>query len=92
MTARRKTIELQPEDDAFVARMVDRGEYRSADEVVSAALQAMKERDEDFERMVRKEVLPVLDHLLAHPETALSADEVFGKIRARHEARVARRK
>ncbi len=92
MTSRPKTIELQPEDDAFVMRKVDLGEYRSADEVVSAGIQALREREESFERMVRKEVLPVLDNLLAHPETALSADEVFGKIRARHDARITHKK
>lgn len=87
MTARRKTIELRPEDQAFVARMVDRGEYGSADEVVSAALQAMKERNEDFERMVRKEVLPALDHLLARPETARTSEQVMARIREHHQRR-----
>lgn len=87
MTARRKTVELLPEDDAFVARKVDLGEYETADEVVSAALQAMREREQAFERMVRKEVLPALDHLLAHPETARTPDQVMARIREHHARR-----
>lgn len=87
MTARRKTIELQPEDDAFVERKIALGEYNSADEVVSAGIRALRDREESFERMVRKEVLPVLDHLLAHPETARTSEQVMARIREHHQRR-----
>lgn len=87
MTARRKTVELQPEDDAFVERKLAKGEYRSADEVVSAALQAMRQREAGFERMLREEVLPVHDRLLAHPETGRTPEQVMDRIRDHHQRR-----
>lgn len=88
MTARRKTVELLPEDDAFVTRKVALGEYRSADEVVSAAIQALREREKDFDRLLIEEAVPVLEGLLANPASARPVDEVFDRLRRRHEARL----
>lgn len=90
MTARRKTIELQPEDDAFVTRKIDLGEYGSADEVVSAGIRALREREEDFERRLVEEALPALNRLREDPSRGRTIDEVFDRLRSRHEARLRR--
>jgi antitoxin ParD1/3/4 len=88
MTSRRKTIELQPEDDAFVTRKVDLGEYRSADEVVSAGIQALREREENLDRLLVEEALPALNRLREDPSRGRTIDEVFGRLRSRHETRL----
>jgi putative addiction module CopG family antidote len=84
MTARRNTVELQPEDDAYVARKVELGAFRSAEEAVSAGIQALREREERLERLIREEVLPAHDRLLAHPETGRTSDQVMSGIRENH--------
>jgi len=85
MNARSQTVKLLAEDEAFVTDKVESGEYDTAADVVSAGLQALRERDEAFDKRLREEVLPVLDHMLAHPETAIPIDDAFARIRARHE-------
>lgn len=84
MTARLKTVELQPEDDAYVARNVELGAYRNAEEAVSAGIQALREREERLERMIREEVLPAHDRLLAHPESGRTPEQVMSRIRDHH--------
>ncbi len=84
MTARRKTVELQPEDDAYVARKVELGAYRSAEEAVSAGIQALREREERLEQMIREEVLPAHDRLLANPESGRTPEQVMARIRDHH--------
>lgn len=90
MTARRQTVELLPEDDAFVARKIDLGEYETAEEVVSAGIQALRDQEDSFERRLREEALPALERLLEDPSRGRTIDEVFGRLRSRHEARLRR--
>jgi len=80
-----RDLKLADDDQAFVADKVESGEYGTAADVVSAGLQALRERDAAFDKRLREEVLPVLDHVLAHPETAIPIDEAFARLRARHE-------
>ena len=91
MVARRKTVELRPEDDAFVERKVAEGQYSNADEVISAAIRILREQEEDFDRLLVKEVLPVHDRLMTDPSLTRPLDEVFNRLRRRHEARLRQR-
>ena len=84
----KRMVSISDDQGGYIDEKVASGAYANASEVVQAGLDALQERDAAFERRLRDEVLPVLDHLLAHPETALSADEVFGRLRARHAARI----
>lgn len=85
-------IAISDDQSGYIDEKIASGAYASASEVVQAGLDALQERDAAFERLLKEEVLPVLDHVLAHPETALSAAEVFGSLRERHNARVLRGK
>ena len=56
--SRKAPVQLHPDDEAYVALKVETGQYENVDAVVQAAIQALKERDEAFEEMLRREALP----------------------------------
>lgn len=82
-----KTVTLPPDQSAFVDRMVDSGAYASATEVVEAELRVLQERDAAKERWLREDVAPVYDAMQAHAGRAVSLDEAYADIRARHARR-----
>ncbi|HEY7390281.1 MAG TPA: type II toxin-antitoxin system ParD family antitoxin [Bryobacteraceae bacterium] len=74
-------VTLSPEFEQLVNEKLRTGEYRSADEVVSTALQLLKERDEDravMERVNRGEPLPVDERFYTHLEMLLEEAEDSG--------------
>lgn len=81
-------LKLPPEDEAFVTDKIESGEYSSAVEVVSAGLRALREQDGIVTDEQLDQALKALDHLTAHPETARPIDDVFRRLRERHEARM----
>ena len=88
--AERKTLTLDPETVATIDRRVASGAYDSPDEVVQAGLDALDERDHDLERFIRDEVLPVYDHVKAHPDDVVTMDEVDRGLYALHAKHVNR--
>ena len=82
-----KTFTLSTEEVAQIDSLVKSGAYASANEVISAALQALDERDATIEQWLREEVAPVYDAMEAHPERALTAEQVAENLRAHHESR-----
>ena len=84
----KRTVSLPADQANYIDTQVATGTYASASEVVRAGLRALQERDEAVSRWLRDEVAPVYDAMQADPARAVSADEVFTKLRARHEARL----
>ena len=60
-----RNISLTPEQDAFVAKVVDSGEYQNASEAIRDALRALQQR--------RKEDSVKLKALRAHLEAGVAA-------------------
>jgi len=80
---RTKTISLYASDLKRIEQLVECGYCASTRDVVRRALDALENQTEDW---LRKEVLPVCREYDAHPERALSAQDVFDNIRAHHDA------
>jgi antitoxin ParD1/3/4 len=85
-----KTFTLSTEEVAQIDSLVKSGAYASANEVISAALQALDERDATTERWIREEVAPVYDAYHADPSRGIPAEEVFNNLRAHHASRTQR--
>jgi len=81
----KKTVSLSSRDLKRIERLVDAGFCISTRDAVRKGLYAL---EADIDEWLRKEVLPVCQEYDAHPERALSAQEVFKSIRAHHEALV----
>jgi len=84
----KRTISLSGDHAAFIDAKVRGGDYASVSEVVRAGIRALKERDEAIDRWLREEVAPVYDAMIADPARAISVDDAFGDVRARHAERV----
>lgn len=79
------TIDLAVEQSEFVDRLVARGEFASASEVVAEALASLRERDEEVERWLREEVTPTYDALRDGREPKFTLEDARRELRA-HEA------
>lgn len=88
----KRTVSLPAEQSRYIDDMVAAGSYASASEVVRAGVRALQERDAAVERWLREDVAPVYDAMQADPDRALSAEDVFASIRARHADRLKRAK
>lgn len=86
-----RTFSLAAEHAAFLDAQVASGAYASEDEVLHAALLALREREADVERWLHDDVGSTYDAMRADPSRALSARSVSDEVRAHHAARVARR-
>lgn len=72
-----------------VRAKVDGERFKSESDVVRESLIALEERDEDFEAWLREVVVPAAEEMRAHPERALSSEQVRASLAAH--ARRARR-
>ena len=84
----RKLITLPAEQAAYVDNLVASGMYTSAEDVVEAGLRALAEKDQSVERWLCEAVAPAYDAMQAEPSRAISLDDAFADIRARHEKRL----
>lgn len=80
MTQRTFSLTEQPAE--LIDRLVERGTFASASEVVQAGLHELEMEDEALERWLRDEVVPVVEEMKAHPERAIPSDRISGKYRA----------
>lgn len=87
----KRTISLPSEQAQYIDRLVDSGTYATGSEVVRAGLRALQERDLAMDRWLREEVVPVATAMVRDPSRGMAIDEVFNRIRAMHEDRIAKR-
>lgn len=87
-TIEKRTISLPSDQAAFIDAKVKAGDYASASEVVRAGLRALKERDEAVERWLHGEVAASYDAMKADPSRAVSVDDAFADVLARHAERM----
>ena len=82
----KRTFSLPREQAGYIDELVQSGAYASASEVMRAGLRALRERDAAVERWLLEEVVPVAAAMQANPDRGLSAEDVFGGLRALHTA------
>ncbi len=88
MSTAKRTISL-PEDQAnFIDAKVASGDYASVSEVIRAGLSALRARDEAIERWLNGPVAAVYDAMKTDPDCAVSVDDAFAAVRARHQKRL----
>jgi antitoxin ParD1/3/4 len=84
----RKPILLPPEQADYIDRLVESGAFATAADVVDAGLKALQAQDTRLEHWLREAVAPAYDAMQAEPSRAISLDDAFADIRARHEKRL----
>ena len=82
-----RTFSLPTVRTSYIDRLVSTGLYASAEDVVSAGLEALEDRHEGFERWLRQEAAPVVARMQAEPDRAIPIDDVFDGIRRLHRQR-----
>ncbi|MEV4608411.1 type II toxin-antitoxin system ParD family antitoxin [Neorhizobium sp. LMR1-1-1.1] len=75
-TTQSLSITLPIEMAEMVKAKVASGEYASESEVIRDGLRTLIARDAAIERWLVEEVAPAYDEMKAHPERALSIEEV----------------
>jgi antitoxin ParD1/3/4 len=87
----KRTFSLPTEQASYIDTLVASGTYASGSEVVRAGLRALQERDAAVEKWLREQVINVYDAMQAEPGRAISAEQVFATVRARHADRLRRK-
>lgn len=79
---RKMVIELPEDAAAEIEERVSLGEYASASDMILAGLDALKPTDGELDDWIRREAVPVMERLLAHPEEALTMEQVRTRLDA----------
>jgi len=82
-----RTVVLPEEFGNFVDEKLSSGAYKTDAEVVTAALLALREKDDDIRRWLTEDVAAAYDDLEAHPERAIPASDVFAALATHHAKR-----
>lgn len=82
-TTQSLSITLPLEMAQMVKAKVASGEYATESEVIRDGLRTLLARDAAIEKWLVEEVVPAYDELSAHPEQALSAEEVSARLDAK---------
>lgn len=82
-TTQSLSITLPIEMAEMVKSKVASGEYASESEVIRDGLRTLLARDAAIEKWLVEEVVPAYDELKAHPERAISADDLRKRLDAR---------
>lgn len=86
----KRTFSLSRQQVALIDRLVERGSYASASEVVRAGLRALDREEELLKQWLREEVVPVVREMKAHPERAIPSKQIFDELQALAESRMNR--
>ena len=85
-------ISVSDQVNKRIRRKVESGQYPSTDDVLARALTLLEEHDAELERELADMHEKVrLGTAQADAEELISADEVFGELRQRHDAIVRRK-
>lgn len=82
-TTQSLSITLPIEMAEMVKAKVASGEYATESEVIRDGLRTLLARDAAIEKWLIEEVVPAYDEMKAHPERAVTLDEVDRRLDAR---------
>ncbi|MDB5505630.1 MAG: putative addiction module antidote protein CopG/Arc/MetJ family [Devosia sp.] len=78
-----RKVSLTREQANFIDRMVERGEFKSASELVQDSLEKTIAQESAFESWVEREVIPVADEMLQNPQRRIPIALGFDRIEAK---------
>lgn len=81
---------LSRHQEDFIKKQIVSGRYNNASEVVRAGLRMLEDYEDAREIWLREQVVPRLDELRGSLERGVSAEQVFARLEARHQARRAK--
>ena len=82
-----RTFSLSAEQASFIDAQVETGAYANASEVVSAGIEALRERDNRVEAWLREEVAATYDEMHRADGGGNSPEQVADILHAHHESR-----
>lgn len=83
-----KPFQLNDDVVDLVRAEIDGERFKTESDVVRESLIALKERDKAFETWLREAVVPIAEEMKAHPERALSFEEVRDSLDQHHRMRL----
>ena len=76
-------VTLPREIAQAVEQKVEAGAYSSVSDVLSDGVRALIDRDSSIERWLQEEVLPGHAEYLADPSSAIAAEDILDRLKAR---------
>ena len=83
-----KPFQLNDDLVDLVRAKVDGERFKSESDVVRESLIALEQRDQSFEDWLREAVVPIAEEMEAHPERALSFEDVQASLDRHHRERL----
>jgi Arc/MetJ-type ribon-helix-helix transcriptional regulator len=83
-----KPFQLNDDVVDLVRAEIDGERFKTESDVVRESLIALKQRDKSFEAWLREAVVPIAEEMKAHPERALSFEEVQDSLDQHHRKRL----
>ncbi|MEL6436422.1 MAG: type II toxin-antitoxin system ParD family antitoxin [Pseudomonadota bacterium] len=80
-TIQKRTFSITEKQSAFIDKLVERGDYASASEVIREGIRAVQERDAELDAWLRGPVMEAARKLDENPESGIPIDEVFARLR-----------
>lgn len=78
--------------ERFIQAQLESGRYNNASEVVRAGLRMLEDFEAARERWLRDEIPARLEDIRQNPEKAISLEDAFSRLEARHQAQMAKAK
>lgn len=78
--------------ERFIQAQLESGRYNNASEVVRAGLRMLEDFEAARERWLREEIPSRLQDVRVNPDQAISLEDAFSRLKARHQAYVAKTK
>jgi antitoxin ParD1/3/4 len=85
-------IAFSDDEERFIRKQVEAGNYPDEGEVVSAGLRILEELEAGRERWLSEDIPVRLAQLRADPASGISLDTAFAGLETRHRARLAPKK
>ncbi|OBZ96689.1 CopG family transcriptional regulator [Pararhizobium polonicum] len=76
--------------ERFIRKQLESGRYNNASEVVRAGLRMLEDFEAARERWLRDDIPSRLEDIRQNPEQAISLEDAFSRLEARHQAHVAK--
>jgi antitoxin ParD1/3/4 len=81
--AKPRSFTLAAEQAQYIDDLVASGRFATDSEVIAAGLESLRDEEDEIERWLREEVVPVANEMERDPSRGIPAAEVFAELKAR---------